>query len=78
VTTRERTRRDAQIVAMSDAGVPVSKVAERFDLTRRQVARIVRARRQEREASPNGVGGPRSARELLDELEALYVERSNA
>jgi Helix-turn-helix domain len=74
VTTRERTRRDAQIVAMSDAGVPVSKVAERFDLTRRQVARIVRARRQEREASHAGAGDLRSARELLDELEALHVE----
>jgi hypothetical protein len=80
MTTRERHRRDTEIVAASHAGVPARVIAARFDLSKRTCNRIIRAQRQEirqtlsRSFAP--AKSPASALELLGAMEELYLHAS--
>jgi hypothetical protein len=80
MTTRERHRRDAEILALSYAGVPARKIAAQFGIGKRQCNRIIAAGRQERQQplrrSLARAQGPGAALELLDAMDEQYLRAS--
>ena len=75
--TRERNRRDIEILAMHDAGVPTREIAEKLGISKRQCNRVIAARRDDRAQmigrSLTKAADPSSAVALLEEMDALYL-----
>ena len=80
MTTRERHRRDAEILGLSYAGVPARKIAAQFGIGKRQCNRIIAAGREERlqplRRSRARAEGPGGALELLDAMDEQYLRAS--
>jgi hypothetical protein len=80
VDTRERNRRDIEILAMNDAGMPARAIAAKLGICKRQVNRVIAAGRDDRAQmigrSLNPAANRSSAIALLEEMEELYLRAS--
>jgi predicted transcriptional regulator len=78
--TRERHRRDIEILAMNEAGMPAREIAEKLGISKRQVNRVIAARQRDRAQmigrSLDPAANPSSAVALLEEMEELYLRAS--